>query len=264
MVAAILGSGVARADAPIEGVWSFNGGQVAIQENADGTFTGTVVKATKFTLCLHPVGEQIWTGIVGRPDGSYWGLHQWYLGGIGNVECSLNPELGPTAWRVLSDAPGSSFLRVCFSAPGSNEQPTIAADGTAADDNAGCSDSSLVSSVPEVTSSTAGQYIQLPSSAVCLRKKLKVVLKDPVGSPIAASKAYVKSGKVKREVKFKRHGNRLVANFDLSGLPGPKIKVVVSFRTVLGQKVTRTRSYTTICKAKKKHRPRHHGSASGR
>src|SRR6202007_3412327 len=47
----------------IEGVWSFNGGRVAIQAQAGGTFSGTVVAPTKFAQCPHPIGEQMWTDI---------------------------------------------------------------------------------------------------------------------------------------------------------------------------------------------------------
>jgi hypothetical protein len=124
----LLFSAGARAAAPIEGVWSFNGGRIAVKSSPGGTFTGTVVAPTKFSLCTHPVGEEIWTQMVAQPDGSYWGLHQWFYE---TSECFRNPSLGASAWRVL-ESPQGRYLRVCLSEPGSNLQPTIAADGTAA------------------------------------------------------------------------------------------------------------------------------------
>jgi hypothetical protein len=77
--AMLLAGGVAPVDAAsnIEGVWSFNGGRVAIQAQPDGAFIGTVVAATTFTVCPHPAGEQIWTALRLHADGSYRGLHQW-------------------------------------------------------------------------------------------------------------------------------------------------------------------------------------------
>ena len=78
-----IGAGVASAGASsassssnIEGVWAFENGQIAIHPSAGGTFTGTVVVATNFAECVHPVEQSIWTGMTLQPDGSYWGFHQ--------------------------------------------------------------------------------------------------------------------------------------------------------------------------------------------
>jgi hypothetical protein len=253
----LLGTGVARAADPIEGIWSFNGGQVAIQRQADGTFVGTVVKDTKFTICDHPVGEAMWTGMTAQPDGFFFGLHQWYLGGVGGQPCAKNPELGLTTWRVLPSGQGSKFLRVCFSSPGTNAQPTISPDGVATNDDAGCSDSELISELP-TTAANPATSIQLPAST-CMRKQIKVTLKDPEGDPIKKAQVFLKSAGVRRVAKLKRQGSRIVATLSLSGLPSPSVKVFASFETVLGQKVKRKRSYSTLCGAThhKKHRPAH-------
>jgi hypothetical protein len=242
----LLGAGAARAADPIEGIWSFNGGQVAIQRQADGTFMGTVVKDTKFAICTHPAGEAMWTKMAAQPDGSYYGLHQWYLGGVDGQPCSKNPELGLTTWRVLSSGPGSKFLRVCFSSPGTAAQPTISSDGVAANDDAGCSDSELISELPSVAPNPV-TAIQLPPAGVCLRKQLKVVLKDPEGDPIKKAQVFLKSAGVRRAAKLKRHGSRIVATLGLSGLPSTSVRVFASFETVLGQKVKRKRAYSTLC-----------------
>src|SRR5262249_12907140 len=120
----------------IEGIWSFNGGRVGIQRDQNGTFTGTVVTPTRFATCTHEVGEKMWIGIARQPDGSYWGLHQWFFE---RPDCPPNPNLGLTTWRVLEDK-GYRQLRVCFSDPGSDEQPTIAPDGRTGDYTYGCVD----------------------------------------------------------------------------------------------------------------------------
>ena len=86
-----IGVGSASASSDIEGVWAFNGGQIAIQPLSNGTFVGTVVSETAFAECPHPVGQQIWTAITKQSDGSYWGLHQWYFEKSG---CAVNPTLG--------------------------------------------------------------------------------------------------------------------------------------------------------------------------
>src|SRR5438445_1864086 len=62
--AMLLAVGVAPAGAAssIEGIWSFNGGQIGVQRLANGTYAGTVVVETKFAECVHPVGQEIWVG----------------------------------------------------------------------------------------------------------------------------------------------------------------------------------------------------------
>ncbi len=252
----LLGAGAARAADPIEGIWSFNGGQVAIKHQPNGTFMGTVVKDTKFTICIHPAGEAMWTNMVKQPDGSFYGFHQWYFGGIDGQPCAKNPELGLTAWRVLPSGQGSKFLRVCFSSPGSGVQPTIGPEGAEAGADAGCSDSELISELPAVDGNPA-KYIELPGSP-CGRKKLKVKLKDPEGDPIKSAKVFLKSGGVKRVAKLKRKGPRIIATLSLTGLPGTKVKVFASFETLLGQRVKRSKTYSTLCGAKKHHKKHKH------
>ena len=176
---------VASAASSIEGVWSFNGGKVAVQGQPDGSFIGTVVEPTKFSTCLHPAGEEMWTQMRLQPDGSYWGLHQWFYE---DAACTPNPTLGKTTWRVIEQG-SSRFLRVCFSEPGSESQPTIAADGTTTGATFGCSDSALVSDLPAVEQSKAGKYLVLPASASCLaRPKLTVRVLQPEGDPFVRSR----------------------------------------------------------------------------
>jgi len=166
----VVGVDIADADAPIEGIWSFSGGKVGIQEQGDGTLVGTVVSATKFDQCYHPAGERMWTDMKLQPDGSYWGLHQWY---IETDECIANPTLGHTAWRLLRTKAGARFLRVCFSEPGSPLQPTIAAGGKGANATFGCVDSALVSSLPAVTPAQLEQDVTLPGEKACFARSTR-------------------------------------------------------------------------------------------
>jgi hypothetical protein len=155
-VALLLG-GVASAGASssIEGVWAFEDGQIAVAPAANGTFVGTVVEETKFAECPHPVGQEIWTEMRLQPDGSYWGLHQWYF----ERTCEINKQLGPTAWRVKEQPDGSKYLRVCFSKPGTT-QPSIPADGPEANVTYECINSALTAPLP--SSGVAGERQRVP------------------------------------------------------------------------------------------------------
>lgn len=246
---------VASAASGIEGVWSFNGGKVAVQGQPDGSFIGTVVEPTKFSTCLHPTGEEMWTQMRLQPDGSYWGLHQWFYE---DAACTPNPTLGKTTWRVIEQG-SSRFLRVCFSEPGSQSQPTIAADGTATGATFGCSDSALVSDLPAVEQSKAGKYLVLPASASCLaRPKLTVRVLQPEGDPFVKVTALLRSGKVKRAAKLKEGKKTVRATFNLRGLTAPKFKVRVKATTVLGETITGKRVFS-LCRKVHNHRVGVHG-----
>jgi hypothetical protein len=238
--------GQASAATPIEGVWSFNGGQVAIQAQEDGTFIGTVVAPTRFSQCYHPVGEEMWTQIRLQPDGSYHGSHQWYFA---TSDCVPNPALGLTAWRVLQAADGSRFLRVCFSAPGSSSQPTIAADGTNQGSTFGCSDSARISALPAIKRSEVGKYLVLPSNRNCVgRARMRVRIHDPVSDPFQRISVKLRSGAVHRRAKLRRRAHSIVATLNLRGLPGETFTVTVRTTTLLGSSLSTKRSYR-VCSA---------------
>ncbi len=252
-----LSAGPARAASPIEGVWSFNGGKVAVQAQPDGSFRGVVVAPTKFSQCFHPVGEEMWTEIRQQPDGSYWGLHQWYFA---TSDCVPNPQLGLSAWRVLTAADGSKSLEVCFSAPGSQSQPTVPPSGAGTGATFGCSASARVSALPIVSASEAGKYIQLPDNGPCLsRAKLLLRLRNPAGDPIAKAVVSLKSGKVRRRAKLTHKKNGILATLNLRGLPSPTFKVTVRVTTVLGARLKAKRTYRTCGTTPvRKHRHRKH------
>jgi hypothetical protein len=249
-----ISSASAVAASSIEGVWSFNGGQIAIQPSpsSNGTYMGTVVSATKFAECTHEVGEPIWTNVAEQPDGSYWGLHQWFLGG-----CKPNPLRGPTAWRVLEEPTGAHYLRVCFSHPGTT-QPTIAASGAPKDPaeyaaygvTYGCYDSALIAPLPVVNNSSGGvagsiERLTLPSAKKCLSLRFfKIHLADPQYDPLKTVVVTLKG----RRIATKRKGKYIVATINLKGLPKGTFTIKIHATTVLGHHLSASRRYHTCIK----------------
>jgi hypothetical protein len=250
---ALFAPGASAAE-PIEGVWSFNGGKVAVQAGPEGTLIGTVVAPTRFSNCTHPTGEKVWTEMRRQPDGSYWGHHQWYFD---NSHCTPNPTLGLTAWRVLSAPNGSQFLRVCFSEPGSTSQPTIAADGTSAGATFGCSDSSLISPLPPVLSAAEiARLLELPSNKSCIgRRRMRVVLTSPVSDPFVKAQIGLTSGTTKRRAKLTWGANDVIGTLRLRGLTHRRFKVAVEAETALGHQLVSKRSYR-LCRVR--HKVRRH------
>jgi hypothetical protein len=271
--AALLLTGVATAAASpdIEGIWSFNGGQIGVQHTSNGSYVGIVVAETKFAECAHPVGQKIWTNIVEQPDGSFHGLHQWYL-----VKCKENPVLGPTAWRILTAADGSHYLRVCFSHPGTS-QPLIAANGDPKEESEyasfdvtyGCTNSSLTAPLPPTpgapNTSASGnpgasaqgkggstglvESLTLPGSKRCLGGKRFVIrLKDPKYDPLKTVTITLHGHKLATS----RDGSNVVAKIKLSRpLKGP-LTIEIHATTVLGHHLSAHRTYHLCSKMKPK------------
>jgi hypothetical protein len=245
----------AEAGSPIEGVWSFNGGQVAVEASSNGSFRGVVVAPTKYSQCFHPIGEEVWSEIHQQPDGSYGGLHQWYFE---TSECVPNPERGLTAFRVVTGDDGSKSLEVCFSEPGSKSQPKIPSSGDPSGATYGCSNSSRISPLPSVEPADAPKYILLPGNGLCLtRPTLKVRLRNPSGDPIAKAKVRLRSGKIRRRAKLTKKSNGFVATLNLRRLTKPKFVVSVEVTTVLGHHLERKRAYR-LCGPVRAGRHRHH------
>jgi hypothetical protein len=237
-IALLAATASAGASSSIEGVWSFHGGSVAIQPLANGTFVGTVVAPTAFAQCPHPVGEQMWTDLRLQADGSYEGLHQWYFEGT----CAANPDLGLTAWRVLTTASGSRFLRVCFSSPGT-PQPTIAPDGSSANVSYGCVDSGLIAPLPAAGGALAfSQSVTLPSQRKCFsRRQFQIHLRDPRNDPLERVTITLAG----RHVAVARRHGRIAATVDLKGLPKGAFTVEIRALTVLGHRLSGRRTYHT-------------------
>jgi hypothetical protein len=267
VVAALLSVGAASAEAgsEIEGVWSFNNGQVDIQPTpgGGGKFEGIVSVATQFAQCPHTAGERMWTEITRQPNGSYIGHHQWFLNA---PKCEKNPVLGPTAWRVLKESNGSRYLRVCFSHPGST-QPTIAADGAPKEPSEyakygvtyGCYNSALTSGLPVVggtsgtgqgeggktgSSGSGGtgpvERLTLPSAKQCLRPaRFEIRLREPKYDPFKTVTVSFKGHRLATSHK----GDYIVATIDLKGLHKDTFKVDIHATTVLGHRLSRSRTY---------------------
>ena len=251
----------------IEGIWSFEHGQIGIKGLANGTFEGTVVEETTFGECPHPVGQPIWTDITPQTDGSYWGLHQWYFQ---HESCKENPELGRTAWRVIEEPSGSKYLLVCLSSPGPTEpQPTIAANGTYANASYGCFKSDLTAPLPTTESSPGSpgsntgstpksgvlaevERLSLPSAKKCLSARLfQIHLAEPKYDPFKTVLVTIKG----RKIATSRHGNYVVATISLKGLKKGTFTVKITATTVLGHHLSGSRTYHTCAKKAKKSKP---------
>jgi hypothetical protein len=232
VLAAVAAS--AAAESPLEGIWSFDGGRVAIQASADGTMTGTVVSPTKFAECEHKVGEKMWTDIVAQADGSYWGLHQWFFDDSG---CTANPTLGATAWRILPAGTGR-VLRVCLSEPGGS-QPTIAADGHASGATFGCVDSAPVSALPVATVS---EFISGPDACIA-SGRLRVRVRNPATNPLAKITVLAKGGGVRKAFRLKPRPKSFTAVLNLTPIVAPTVRVAMRLTTVLGAHLHRRHVY---------------------
>lgn len=252
----------ASASTGIEGVWSFNGGAVDVVGQPNGTLIGVVTVPTKFSQCVHPVDEQMWTEMRPQGDGSYTGLHRWYYA---SAACVPNPTYGPTAWRVLKKSKGESFLRVCFSEPDSNSQPTIAPDGSSANVTYSCVDSASIAAVPTVSANegagtpTSGQIsfrqvVVLPNAKLCVRSRsLKIKLHPPKYDPLREIIIRV-NGKKVADV---RGNKKLKKAIVLKHLPSGSYTVKVLAITVLNQRLSGSRRYTACGKGSGKTKLHH-------
>jgi hypothetical protein len=245
-----LPSTAAAQGADVEGVWSFESGQVAVQAQPAGGFVGTIIRPTQFSACTHPSGEQMWIGVTAQPDGQYFGKHQWF----DTSDCSYLPNRGNIALRVLARPDGTKFLRVCFAPPESPEvQPTIAPDGSSANADRGCNDSNLVAPLP-TGRPTVSQIVTLPRQGRrrCLsRRAFTIRLREPRGDALATASVFVNGRRVQT-----RTGARITAPINLRGLPRGRYTVRITARTVLGRTITGTRRYRTCTPRRRGGRPR--------
>lgn len=235
----------AGAAADIEGVWSFDGGKVAVQPDDAGTFKGTVLTSTSFANCPHPPGEIMWQGMTLQPDGQYFGGHQFFR----TSTCEPIGR-GNSAFRILTRPDGTKFLRICFAPPEQPElQASIAPDGSSTNAPTGCRDSDLLAPA-DTKPPTFASTVTLPKQGKkkCLSKRSFVIrLKEPKADALATASVYV-NGKRVRTVKG---AQRIKAGVSLKGLPKGRYTVKIVATTVLGRTITGTRKYRT-CAPKKK------------
>lgn len=213
-----------------------------MQAQSDGSFDGTVVRATSLSHCTHPVGEVMWDEVRAQSDGSYWGRHQWFR----SSTCETIGR-GNTAFRVLAKPDGARFLRVCFADEDEPAiQPTIAADGSSANATQGCADSDLVSELPQGTPPLQ-QVATLPSTKRCVSKRVfRIRLKEPRGDALKSAVVYLNGKVVAR-----RDGTRLTAPIDLRGLPKGRYTVRIVAVTHLGRTIKGTRKYRTCARKRR-------------
>ncbi len=233
----------AQTPSPVEGVWSFSGGEVVIERQDDGSFLGTVIRETQFSSCPHKVGERMWVDIRLQPDGQYFGKHQYFR----TSDC-MPIERGNTAYRVLNPA-GQTFLRVCFAKPETPEvQPSIAEDGTDTNTNDGCRDSELVRPLPSEPPKLK-DIAKLPkeTKGCASRRRFPIRLIEPPGDALESAKITL-NGKALRVF---RRGGRLRSIVDLRGLPRGRYKVKIVAETVRGQTIKGKRKYRTCGKKKR-------------
>lgn len=243
VVTMVIGCACASASASqpdIEGVWSFSGGSVIVAPNQAGQLVGTVASPTVFASCVHPVGQAMWTDLQPKANGMYTGFHQWYH--IAGTNCTEMPELGPTAFRVITESDGSQYLSVCFNRPGTT-MPSIAPDGTPSNVNVGCTESAPVSGIP-TASPTFYKTITLPptGSTVCLsQRRFSIHIQEPRRDPFVRLTVYLGA----RVFKVVRRGEKIRAVVNLRGLPKGTYTIKIRARTAAGYLVEGSRTYHT-------------------
>ncbi len=247
LVVSIASAGAA---ASIEGVWSFEHGQIDVKALPNGTFEGIVAEETRFGECPHQVEQAIWTDITPQADGSYWGYHHWFFQNDG---CKPNPEPGRTAWRVLEASDGSKYLLVCLSNPGPSEpQPTIAANGTDTGASYGCIKSNLTAPLPGSGVKGEIERLSFPSAKKCLSmRRFQIHLADPKYDPFKTVRVTIKGHKIATS----RHGKYVVATINLTGFKQGKFTIKITATTVLGHHLSGSRTYHTCAKKAKKSKP---------
>jgi hypothetical protein len=247
-----VGAATAAATSNIEGVWSFNGGQIAVQSEGNGKLEGVVVQPTTFATCTHPDGQKIWKEMTQQADGSYWGFHQWYKSDEATGTCVENPVLGPTAWRVLEEPNGSRTLRVCLSDPGTT-QPTIPPGSPGLDDTYGCVTSAMTAPLASSAVGSFKEVASLPSSKKCLSaRKFEIHIRETKLDPFKSVLVTLKG----RKIKVAHHGSTYIATISLKGLPPGAFTVKINATTVRGNHISGSRTYHTCAKKPKKSKPK--------
>lgn len=247
MLLLAVGTANASATSNIEGVWSFNGGEIAIQPEGNGKFEGVVVQPTQFATCTHPDGQKIWKEITPQADGSYQGFHQWYK----TESCAENPILGPTAWRVVEDATGSRYLRVCLSSPGT-KQPTIPAGSSGIGATYGCGSSALTAPLANSGVGSFKEVVSLPSAKKCLSlRKFAIHIREAKYDPYKHVSVTLRG----HSVKVAHQGTFYVSTINLRGLPRGAFTVKIKATTVRGHVVAGARTYHTCAVKPKRSKP---------
>jgi hypothetical protein len=243
------GASSSSTNTSIEGVWSFNGGQIAVQPEGNGKFEGVVVQPTTFATCTHPAGQKIWKEMTLKVDGSYWGFHQWYK----TESCVENPVLGPSAWRVITQANGSRYLRVCLSSPGTG-QPTIPSGSAGVGASYGCESSTLTAPLASSNVGAFKDVVSLPDAKKCLSaRRFAIHIRNPRYDPFKTVKVTLQGKKVGTAL----HGQTYLAEINLRGLPRGAFTVRIKGTTFRGNHLSGSRTYHTCVKRKTPKKSKH-------
>jgi hypothetical protein len=246
-----IGVATAAATSNIEGVWSFNGGQIAVQSAGNGKFEGIVVQPTRFAVCTHPIGQKIWKEMTPQADGSYWGFHQWYKSDEGEG-CIENPVLGPAAWRILEAPNGSRSLRVCLSRPGTT-QPTIPVGSEGIGATYGCQSSAMTAPLAGSAVGSFKEVVSLPSSRQCVSgRKFIIHIRSATYDPFKSVVVTL----LGRKVKVVHRSGEYIATISLKGLPRGVFTIRVKAITVRGNRLSGSRTYHTCVPKPKKSKPK--------
>lgn len=219
---------------PVEGIWSFLGGQVAIERQEDGSFLGTVIRRTNFGICRQEIGERLWIDLRLQNDGSYWGEHQFFRTGD---NCEVVPERGNVAFRVINPG-GQTYLRVCIASPDTDAQPKIAEDGSSQDATAGCRDANFKDLLP-MKEARLKHILRMPGKRCVKRRRFGIGLKHPVGDAVTDAKVRLNGQKVR--VVIRRGLPR--AKIDLRGLRRGRYRLKVVARTARGEIIKGARRF---------------------
>jgi hypothetical protein len=232
--ALLLCTGASAAGAAeVEGVWSFSGGEVAVRATSAGHYEGIVVSPTRFTICQHPVGEQVWSDIADAGDGTFTGLHQWYFNESDNVASCRPTSRGATTFQIVKPSDGARYLHVCFDPP-----------AELAGQERVCTDSAVIAPLPTTAQS---QILSLANGRSCIsRRTIRIHLSNPAHDPLTKATIRLQG----HDIKVKR-GKTWRADIDLRGRAKGAYGVTVTAKTVLGRTIKQYRSFRT-CTPKKK------------
>lgn len=108
--AALPAAQAGKAVDPIVGYWNFSGGVIRVS-GGPTSFSGVVVKETRFSSCTHPVGEPIWK--MKKQGSSYVGTHAWF---DSDTCVPGSAGLGPSTWTI-AESEGQLVLHQCTTSP---------------------------------------------------------------------------------------------------------------------------------------------------
>jgi hypothetical protein len=247
-----VGVATAMAASSIEGIWSFNGGQIAIESAGNGKFKGIVVQPTTFATCTHPDGQEIWKEITPQADGSYWGFHQWYKSDAETGACVENPVLGPTAWRVFSEPNGARYLRVCLSNPGT-AQPSIPPGSPGVGASYGCTSSELTAALANSAVGSFKEVVSLPPAKKCFSgREFNIHIHDSKYDPFKTVVVTLRG----QTLKVIHRGHTYIATVNLKGLPPGAFTVKIKAMTYRGNALSGHRTYHTCARKPIKAKPK--------